>query len=397
MKIMAQKQRIVIVGGGFGGIKAALELCENEHFDVVLISDNKNFRYYPSLYHTATGGSKEVSSIKISEIFESKNIDFINAEVTAIDREKHSVQTKDGKNIEYDSLILALGVVTNYFNIPGLAEYSYGIKTLEDAERFKEHLHKQLVVKQRPDQNYVIVGGGPTGIELAGVLGKYIQLISKKHGIKHRAVNVELVEAAPSLVPRMPRDVSRNIAKHLRRSGVKLYFNTTVNAQTADQLMINNRPIDSHTVVWTAGTSNHPFFANNNFQLAPSKKVRVDQYLQAERNVYVIGDNADTPYSGLAQTALYDGRYVAQNIICSVDGKSPKPYKAKKPIYVLPAGPDWAAVLWGGLRIYGILGWWLRRAADFIAYRDYEPWFKATRHWMAEYEREELCPLCDKK
>ena len=190
---MSKKQKVVIVGGGFGGIKAALDLCEDERFHVTLVSNNDNFRYYPSLYHTATGSSKDVSSIPILEIFEGKNIEFVRAEALSLDRQNQIVHLKGGQKFAYDSIIWALGVVTNYFNIPGLAEYSYGIKTLEDAERFKMHLHKQLVVKQRPDQNYVIVGGGPTGIELAGVLGDYIRLISKKHGneITGSAINKE--------------------------------------------------------------------------------------------------------------------------------------------------------------------------------------------------------------
>lgn len=393
---MAQKQKILIAGGGFGGVKAALDLSKDDRFEVILVSDNENFRYYPSLYHTATGGSRDVSSIPLSEIFEDDNVQVFQAAATGIDREQRHLITKDGQKLEYDHLILALGVVTNYFNIPGLAEYSYGIKTLEDAERFKAHLHKQLVVKQRPDQNYVIVGGGPTGIELAGVLGDYIRLISKKHGLRKHKVRVELVESSPRLVPRMPKGVSRRIARQLRRNGIKLYLNKSVSGQTAEDIVVSGRSITSQTVVWTAGTANNPFFAANNFQLAQSKRVRVDQFLQAEKGIYVIGDNAETPFSGLAQTALYDGKFVAQNLLRAVEGQEPEPYRAKKPIYVLPAGKNWAAVLWGKARFYGLLGWWLRRAADYRAYDDYEPWFQATRRWLAEYESQELCPLCDK-
>lgn len=390
-----QKHHIVIVGGGFGGVKAALELASDMRFAVTLINDEPNFEYYGTLYKTATGGSRDISSIPLEEIFaEHPRVKLVYSRASGLDRKNQTITTENGEKFIYSALILAVGVVTNYFNIPGIDTYAFGIKSLKDAEKLKAHLHAQLVDKKQPNLNYVIVGGGPTGIELAGVLGEYIQHICFKHGLGKRAVHVDLVEAAPYLVPRMPKDVSRAIARQLRRQGVKLYLKTAVKSQTADELFIGDKPIRSHTVVWTAGISNNPFFTEQNFQLAPNRKVRVDQFLQAEPGVYVIGDNADTPYSGMAQTALHDGITVARNLIRLADGKNTKPYHAKKPIYVMPAGPNWAAVLWGPVRIYGRLGWWLRRAADLIAYHDYEPWLRASKHWLAEYETQESCPLC---
>jgi NADH dehydrogenase FAD-containing subunit len=140
--------------------------------------------------------------------------------------------------------------------------------------------------------------------------------------------------------------------------------------------------------------SNNPFFSKQKFQLTKNGKVRVDHFLQAEQGIYVVGDNADTPYSGMAQTALYDGRYVAENLIRLADQEDPKPYLAKKPVYVLPAGPGWAAVLWGKFRIYGRPGWALRRMADLIAYHDYEPWKLAVMRFAADADKEEICPEC---
>jgi NADH dehydrogenase FAD-containing subunit len=389
------KQKILIVGGGFGGVKAALDLMEDRRVEVMLISEHDDFRYYPSLYHTATGGSEEVSSIRLLGLFDPRSAQLVKAKVTSLDRAQKLVKTSDGQEFHYDYLVLALGVVTNYFNIPGLKELAYGIKSLEDAEELKRHLHKQITDSRKTDINYVIVGGGPTGIELAGVFGDYVRYICKKHGIKRSPVHVDLVEASPRLVPRMPRKVSRKIAKQLRSKGVRLYLKSAVQGQTAEELMVNGKPIRSHTVIWTAGVTNNPFFAEQGFQLNKFGKVRVDQYLQAEPSIFVIGDNADTPYSGMAQTAVYDGAYIARSLIAIIGHKkSPEPYVAKKPIYVMPAGPNWAAVVWGPIKLYGRVGWFLRRAADLIAYRDYEPWFKATKRWLAEYDREDLCDNC---
>jgi NADH dehydrogenase len=388
------KHKVVIVGGGFGGIKAALELADDRRFDITLISDHDDFRIYPTLYHVASGGSRRVASIPLTEIFSAKRVSVVIDSVTSLDREKLLVTTKGGQTFGYDALILGLGVMTNYFGIAGLQEFSYGIKTLADAEELKAHLHQQLCDNKRFDHNYVVVGGGPTGVELAGALPHYIKAIARNHGIKQRKVHVDLIEAAPRLVPRMPRDISRAIARNLRGQGVKIYTKTAVQAQTADALMINNKPIRSHTVIWTAGVANPQFFKEQNFQLARNSKVRVDQFLQAEMGIYVIGDNADTPYSGMAQTALYDGKFVAQNLQRIASSLAPEPYVAKKPIYVLPAGPRWAAVLWGKVRIFGWLGWVLRSLADLMLYRDYLPTMKAAERWTKMDDQEDFCPHC---
>ncbi|MBW3569153.1 FAD-dependent oxidoreductase [Candidatus Parcubacteria bacterium] len=390
------KHKVVIIGGGFGGIKTALELARDSRFEIRLITHKPTFRFYPTLYHTATGGSSEVSSIPLKDIFaDFPGVKVIIDGARELDREKKIVKTDLGDEYEYDVLVLGLGMTTNFFGIPGLEEFAYGIKTNTEAERLKKHLHKHVVRHKHPDLNYVIVGGGPTGVELAGVLGEYVHEICREHGETNRSIHVDLVEASPRLVSTMPKMVSMRITRQLKKRGVRLYLNARVTGQTKDELMVSGKPIRSHTVIWTAGMSNNKFFSDNNFQLAKNRKVRVDQFLQAEPGIYVIGDNADTPYSGLAQTALYDGVYVAKNIKRLANDEKPEPYVSKRPVYVLPAGPDWAAVVWGKLFIFGRLGWWLRRAADYLAYRDYEPWFNATKRWLAESKEEDLCPLCD--
>lgn len=388
------KQKIVICGGGFGGVKAALVLSNDSRFDITLISDHVDFRYYPTLFRTATGGKRMISSIPLAEIFAEKHVKVVIDEFKSINREAKSVSTAGGKTFEYHSLILGLGVQTNYFGISGLKEYSFGIKTLDDAEELKQHLHQQLIDEKKLDLNYVVIGGGPTGVELAGALTHYLKRISKQHDIRKRDIHVCLVEAAPRLLPRMPKDISISVKRRLRKQGVKFFLKSSVQAETIDELMVNGKPIRSHTVIWTAGVANHPLFSTQGFQLSKKGKVRVDQYLQAEPSIYVIGDNADTPYSGLAQVALHDGGFVAENLIRQMNREDGVPYHAKKPIYVFPAGDHWAAVLWGKFRLYGRLGWMLRKAADLRAYHDFEPWQMATRRWIAEDEYEDNCPIC---
>jgi NADH dehydrogenase FAD-containing subunit len=388
------KKHIVIVGGGFGGVRAALILADTQDFELTLVTDHPDFRYYPSLYRTATGGRRIASSIDLDEIFDNKDLQILSGSITSLDRAAQTITLADKQVIHYDSLILSLGVRTNFFHIEGLPEFSYGIKTTDDALKLKQHIHQQLLEEHKLDLNYVVIGGGPTGVELAGALPAYLRWVAKNHAIKHPSIRIELVEAAPRLLPRMPKDISRMIARRLRKLGVKLYVNTAVKGETHDALMLEGKSLASHTVIWTAGVANQPFFADNVFQMTKTGKVRVNQYLEAEPNIFVIGDNADTPYSGMAQTALLDGSFVANNLIRQNLDMELKTYTAKRPIYVIPAGPNWSAVLWGKFRMYGWLGSSLRSLADLIAYHDYEPWQLATKRWITSEDTEESCPIC---
>lgn len=393
----AAKQKIVIVGGGFGGVRAALELAKLDFVDTTLVSDRADFFYYPALYHTATGGSGEHSVIALKDLFAGTSVTLKIAEAERIDAAGKQVQLITGETVPYDSLILALGVVTNYFGIPGLQENTYGIKTLDEAERLKRHLHAQLIAAHEPDLNYVIVGGGPTGIELAGDLGAYLKDTMRRHGIKHRAVHIDLVEAMPHLMPRMPKPVGRAIERRLRKLGVKLYLNTKVEAATNTELIVNGKPIRSHTIVWTAGIANSPFLTAPMFSFSGRKKVLVDEFLRAEghKDIFVIGDNAETMYSGMAQTALYDADFVVNNIRFEHENRPKLAYRPKEPIYITPAGEGWASVVWGDLHLTGRLGWALRNVADLKAFWDIQPLPEATVQWSGVFDREDLCPICD--
>ncbi len=396
---MHTKHNILIVGGGFAGVKAALELSEHDAVAVTLISSQSDFRYYPTFYHTATGGLKSQSSIPLDKILHER-VRRVQATAERLDRAKKTIQTTDGKTYSYDTLVLALGTVTNYFGIEGLAQYSYSIKSIEEINRFKDHLHSQLASEHKPDLHYVIVGAGPTGIELAGALPDYLRRIMSNHNIKHRAVHVELVEAAPRLLPRSNKGTSRAVRRRLRTLGVHVNLKQTVKGQDDDELFINDKSLKSQTVIWTAGVAINPFYKANDFTPNERGKITVDDHLMAEPDIYVLGDNAATPYSGLAQTALIDAEFLSAHIqrkLNAKDAKNDEPlraYKPKLPITVMPVGANWAAVEWGTWHFSGKLGWILRSAADLIGYKDLQPWWKATEQWLTEFGHQEECVTC---
>jgi NADH dehydrogenase len=197
-------------------------------------------------------------------------------------------------------------------------------------------------------------------------------------------------------MPRMPKSVGKAIERQLRSLGVKLYLGKAVQGETADELTVGGKPIRSHTVVWTAGMANNPFYANNHFNLGPHKKVAVDEFLRTptDTNVFVIGDNAETLYSGMAQTAVYDAEFVVANIVRDLKNETKLAYKPKKPVYVTPAGAHWASVEWGPFDFSGWLGWWLREAADFVAFTDIESIPEAAGQWAHGFESQHLCSVC---
>lgn len=357
-----KKKKVVIVGGGFGGVTAAHRLANDDRFDIVIISERDYFCYYPTLYQTATGGLTRESIVSLAELFKDMSVKVIHNKATIIDKKAKKIICRNQQAYDYDYLILGLGVVTNYFGIEGLEKYSYGIKSRDEVEEFKAHIAERVASENKADHNYMIVGGGPTGVELAGALPGFLDGLSKDLGIQIK-YSVTIVEAASRLMPRSSRLMSRSIRKRLRSLGVKVMTNAHVQGETADKLMIDGKYIDSTCVVWTAGMSNNPFFAENKFEMH-RRHVAVNAYLEADDDIFVVGDNANTPYAGFAQTAMHDGRFVANNLVRRIEDRDLKSYTVKKPFCVTPVGHGWAALSYGKFELYGQAAWWLRKIAD---------------------------------
>lgn len=398
---MAHKKRLVIVGAGFGGVKTALELAGEKDLEITLVSDKEFFLYYPSLYETATGGARRVSIAHLSDIFKGyPQIKQITGEMVGIDTERKHITLKDGKHVDYDMVVLALGVVTSYFGLEGLDTYSYNIKSYEGLLKFKQHLHDAVMQDHELDKNYVVVGAGPTGVELSAAMASYLRRIKENHGItSRRKIHVNLVEAAPRVLPRMSEKASAKVLKRLKKLGVNVQLNKKVESQDDDSIIISGKDVPSKTVVWTSGVSNHPFFKEHGdlFQFAPNGRVIVNEHLEAQPHLYVIGDNAATKFTGLAQTALHDALFVAKVIRAELKGKPLPTYKAVMPPVVVPAGKNWAIFEWHGIRLTGWIAGLIRRAADAIGYHDVFPLGLTFGAFLAAYSEQEECPICSVK
>ncbi|HMI08931.1 MAG TPA: FAD-dependent oxidoreductase [Candidatus Saccharimonadales bacterium] len=377
---------ITIVGGGFGGVKTALELAEDKSNQITLITDKPDFQYYPALYSAATGHSHLESWVPLGTIFAGKHNVHVHIDsIESIDPKAKTLKGDSGVVYDYERCILALGTVTTYFGIKGLETYAYGIKSAPEIKRLKQHVYVDIAENHTTDKHYIIVGAGPTGVELAAALGSYLARMCEHYGIEKPDLKIDLIEAAPRILPRMSEKSSKKVQKRLEKLGVNVQTGKTVEAASADDLTVSGNSINSRTIIWTSGVANHPFYKNNaeHFEFAKNGRIVVDKYMQAGKNIYVIGDNAATPYTGLAQTALHDAMFVSGNLKRQAKHKKPRTYKAVMPPVVVPVGENWAVFEWHGLRLYGWMASLLRRAADIIGYSDMLPLGQALGVWRA--------------
>lgn len=364
---------IIIVGGGFGGVRAAREIAKDSKHKVTLISDKPNFQYYPALYGAATGRSGRESWFSLATLLaDVPNVEIVIDRIDKLVSSGRYLVGQSGQKYHYQRCILALGSVTTYFGIKGLDQHAFGIKSKQQVEQFKQHLYKEIQ-SNRPAQkrNIVVVGGGPTGVEFAASLPRYIRQVEKRLGVRKQSYKIQLVEAAPVLLPTIP-GASKKIQRRLERLGIKVRLGAKLESASSIGATIDGKFMDSRTIVWTSGVAVSPFYAQNadQFEFGARGRVAVNQYLQSSRYIYVIGDNADTPYSGLAQVATEHADVVADNIARASRDKKPKSYKPKLPPVVIPVGEQYAIFSWGKLRIYGWPAALVRRAADIVGYSE---------------------------
>jgi NADH dehydrogenase len=387
----------VIVGGGFAGVRAALELSKKQLGKITLISDAPYFLYHASLYATATGRDAAASVVSLDDIFAAHHdVEVVQDLMTSIDPRRRLVIGKK-KQYPYDNVIIAIGVVTTYFGIKGMDKHSYGIKTLNEVREFKQHLHDVIATDGHMDKNYVVIGGGLTGVELAGAMARYLREIAEAHTIKNAKVAITLVEAAPRLVPRLSETAGKKIQARLESLGVKVLTSHKVEALDAKTLIVDGKKVPTETAVWTSGVMNNPFFNEHDhyFRIAKNGRVEVDAYLQAFEDIHVIGDNANTKYTGTARTALYDAKFIADHLARKATRRKLKHYKPALYADSVPVGDGWSYIEKFGIYVTGRTGQMVRRMIELSALKSLLPYNQALNAWHAHFDREEeLCDLC---
>ena len=403
---MAQK-RVLIAGAGFGGIAAALTLEKNKtrELKIVLVSAKPHFEYRPALYRVVTGKSPLEVCIPIREILEGREVEFIVDTLQDINLAQKTARGAWGANYAFDYLILALGSETAYFNISGLEEFSFGFKSITEALRLKRHLHKlfeDCSKEKNPDEkvcllHFVVVGGGASGVELAGELSKYSRKLAREHGVGEELITIDLIEAAPRILPALAPKISEKAARHLRQLGVNIFTGRPMEAQKLEEIKVRGLSMKTETVIWTAGIKPNSLYQKI-FGLAFDSKGRilVDEYLQAKnsKNIFALGDGASTPYSGMAQTAIHDGQSVAKNILRDLEGLPLIRCRPQKPYNFIPIGSGWALASLGRITLFGRVGLFFRRFADFRYFLSILPFKKAILAFRSGKTLCESCEIC---
>ncbi len=413
---MIDRKRILIIGGGFGGIATALALVRHgllagrqvpPDIKITLVSDKPHFEYFPALYRVVTGKSPLEVCIPLTEIFSGSQVECIVDKITKVVPDEKVAHGASGSRYAFEYLVLALGSETSYFDIPGLQKFSFGFKSITEALRLKRHFHelfsayKAVSPESRADGlpllHFVIVGAGASGVELAGELSLYAKRLAKEHGVPESAVEIDLIEAAPMILPAFSSSVALRVADRLRILGVNIFTNRSMVKEETEVIVMRGMEMKADTVIWTAGVKPNEIYKKiKEFSFDKKGKVMVDGYLRATGfpHVFVIGDGASTLYAGMAQTAIHDGTSVAENIKRLVAGEELHAYHPKKPFYSFPVGPGWAATTMGSFSFYGRIGWLMRRLADLRYFFSILPFTKAIAAFRSGDTLCETCPIC---
>jgi NADH dehydrogenase len=376
---MAGKPHIVIVGAGFGGLNAAKRLV-NAPVRVTLIDRHNYHLFQPLLYQVATAGlSPSEIAYPLRAIFQKQhNLDFLLAEVTGVDFAARCVQTDRG-SVGYDYLIIAAGAEVNFFSAESLERNAFTLKDVSDAVRLRNHFLKtfELAVnendptKRRALMTFVVVGGGPTGVESAGALSELIRLVlTRDHPhLNLDDVKVILLEAEDSILPGFPASLQEAAVKALERKHVTVQLNTKVFSYDGQAVTaFDGTIIPTDTVVWSAGVRVAGLIDKLGVEQVRLGRVKVLPTLQLPTypEIYIIGDVAYMEKDGLplpmmAPVAVQQAETAVENILATLQNKRLKYFTFKDPGSLATIGRNAAVARIGAWQFKGFIAWvvWL--------------------------------------
>lgn len=373
------KKRVVIVGMGFAGIRAARVLAGNG-LDMLLVDRNNYHLFQPLLYQVATA-ALEQESIAYSAralVRHWPGARFQLTEVTGFDLEKRQVLTPRGE-IPYDYLVVGAGSITNFFGMQTVERYAFDLKQLSDGEAlrnqilrtFEEAVAEVDPIRRRGLMTFVIVGAGPTGVEFAGALIELVRYVLSKDypEISVKDARVVLVEATDRVLSAMPAELSGYALAKLREMAVEVMLNArVVEAGPEHVVLADGTLIPCHTLVWSAGVKAAPLAAALNTAPGPGGRVRVepDLTLPGHPEVFVVGDMVHLEQDGsvlpmVAPVAMQMGTYAGRTILARVKGEALPPFRYHDKGSMATIGRSAAVASAFGMNFRGYLAWlvWL--------------------------------------
>jgi len=370
---------VVIVGAGFGGLNAARAL-RRAPVQVVLVDRNNYHLFQPLLYQVATAGlePEEIARPARAILRGQKNFDFRMVDVTRVDFAARRLETTGGP-ISYDFLVLAPGGETNFFGLESMQRHGLGLKDIPDAIAIRNHVltcFEQAMLEPDPEQRrtlltFIVVGGGPTGVEMAGALSELIRLVLVKDypRLNIKDVRILLLEATDKLLAAMPERLREAAVKTLWRKWIDVRFGAQVADYDGKQIRLKSGEIiPAQTVIWAAGVRASPLNATLGLPASRQGRISVEPTLQvtAHPEVFIIGDAAYQEHNGeplpmVAPVAIQMGRFVARNIKRRLRGQPLEPFRYRDQGTLATIGRNAAVANVYGIKATGFVAWvmWL--------------------------------------
>lgn len=408
---MQGKPKVIIIGAGFAGLRAARKLSR-EDVDIVLIDRNNYHTFKPLLYQVATSGlDPSAVAYPIRSIFRrNDNVRFLMGEVTAIEPDRQIVTVAsngdDAHEEAYDYLLVAAGSRVNYFGQDDLQAHSFGLNDLQDAIRIRHHilgLFERAAWEQDAGVRdalltMVVVGGGPTGLETAGALYELYNNVIDAEFDKDNTMEarVILLEARDSLLAPYPDKLQRSAVKQLESLGVEVRLGAMVDSVTSGELRLKDgSSIATYTVVWAAGVKASSVGEMLGVELMRGGKVPVEQDLRVIglENVYVAGDlayltppDSDEPYAGVIPVANQQGELVAKNVIHQLRGEPLETFAYFDKGIMATIGRS-RAVAWvfNRIQLSGILAWWAWLGLHLVMLMGFRNQVQVFVNWVWQY------------
>ena len=397
------RPRVVIAGAGFGGLTCARAL-KHAPVEVLLVDRNNYHLFTPLLYQVASAllDPGEIARPVRQLIRPLHNADFLEANITGVDFDGRRLLTDHGP-VPYDYLVLATGAKSDFFGNTTLAEHSIGLKQLDEGlavrnrilSQFEESRWEKDAARRRKLLTFAIVGGGPTGVEMAGALSELIRFVLRKdyRGLDTNEVSVVLIEAAPYVLGAFDPMLREAALRSLERKHVRVKLNTKVEAITSESIRFaDGEEIPAGTVVWTAGVRASDLGRATGAQLARQARIKVDPTLQVPGHpvVFVIGDLSGAQDGGVALPMLIPvanqaGKHVADCIKEMVGRGGAHAFRYKDPGIMATIGRNSAVAQIRGFHFSGFVGWFIWLTVHLINVISFRSKVIVFINWAWEY------------